>query len=131
MKGLAQTFTLPSRFFRPALASPLFIPPLLIALLALAALLTSPGPGAVQAQGGPPGAQASEATAQSSVSLTVSDINDAKATLNLSGHATAWYYKADKTPDNTCKGPVTAGTTAKTLTGARRQHVLYLLGLQQ
>ena len=63
------------------------------------------------------GAQAAEASAQSTVALTVSNITNAKATLNISGHATAWYYKANKAPDNSCKGPVTAGTTTKSLTG--------------
>ena len=48
--------------------------------------------------------------------LTVSNITDTAATLNLAGHSSDWYYKANASPDNTCKGPVTNSTT-KDLTG--------------
>ena len=37
--------------------------------------------------------------------------------MTIAGHSTAWYYKADVAPDNSCKGPVTAGTKTKDLTG--------------
>ena len=67
------------------------------------------------------GAQAAEATgqaqAQSTVTLTVGKIAETTATLTIDGHTTAWYYKADVAPDNTCKGPVTAGAKTKNLTG--------------
>ncbi len=86
--------------------------------LALALTLSLPGSGAVQAlDEEEPGAQAAGVTPASTVTLTVSNVYDVKATLNISGHATAWYYKADKAPDNTCQGPVTVGTTTKDLTG--------------
>ena len=32
------------------------------------------------------------------------------------GHTGNWWYKANAAPDNTCKGPVTAGTKTKDLT---------------
>ena len=53
------------------------------------------------------------------VELTVSNIAATTATLNLDGHSTDWYYKANAAPDNTCKGPVTNSSAASTkdLTG--------------
>ena len=49
--------------------------------------------------------------------LTVSNIGVTTATLTIGNHSDAWYYKANAAPDNTCKGPVNAGTSAKDLTG--------------
>ena len=69
-------------------------------------------------QGG--GAQAAGAMAQAqaqSVFLNVSKVTKNTATLTIAGHSTAWYYKANAAPDNSCKGPVTAGTKTKNLTG--------------
>ena len=53
------------------------------------------------------------------VELTVSSITGTTATLNLAGHSSNWYYKANASPDNTCKGPVTnsSATSTKDLTG--------------
>ena len=46
---------------------------------------------------------------------TVSGIGVTTATLTVANYSGSWYYKADKAPDNTCKGPVSGST--KTLTG--------------
>ena len=48
--------------------------------------------------------------------LGVSNIAATTATLTITNHSNAWYYKADAAPDNTCQGPVTAGTRTKDLT---------------
>ena len=50
------------------------------------------------------------------VGLTASNITNSAATLTIAGHSSDWYYQADATPDNTCKGPVSNSTT-KNLTG--------------
>ena len=51
-------------------------------------------------------------------SLDASGVTATGATLTISHHGGGdWYYKANAAPDNTCQGPVTAGTTTKTLTG--------------
>ena len=49
--------------------------------------------------------------------LTVSNVGVQTATLTIANHSNAWYYKANAAPDNTCKGPVNAGTSTKDLTG--------------
>ena len=49
--------------------------------------------------------------------LSAANIDATSATLNLSDYPGNWWYKADKTPDDTCKGPVTTGTNTKALTG--------------
>ena len=49
--------------------------------------------------------------------LTADSITDTTATLTLDRYTGAWYYRADAAPDNTCRGPVSAGTTTKALTG--------------
>ena len=49
-------------------------------------------------------------------SLTASKVGDTTATLTIAGHSEAWYYKANAAPDNTCQGPVNAGTKTKDLT---------------
>ena len=49
--------------------------------------------------------------------LTVSNIDVTTATLNIAHHNGAWHYMANTGPDNTCQGPVTAGTKTKDLTG--------------
>ena len=51
------------------------------------------------------------------VELSVSNVGVTTATLTISGHSGAWYYKANAGPDNTCQGPVNAGTSTKDLTG--------------
>ena len=48
-------------------------------------------------------------------SLSASSVTSSAATLSIANHNGAWYYKANASPDNTCKGPV-SGTT-KNLTG--------------
>ena len=57
------------------------------------------------------------AAAFTTLGLTVSNITSTTATLTISGHSNAWHYKANAAPDNTCKGPVTAGTSTKDLIG--------------
>ena len=47
--------------------------------------------------------------------LTVSNIGATTATLNIAKHSGNWYYKANRAPDNTCKGPVSG--SSKDLTG--------------
>ena len=44
------------------------------------------------------------------VELTVSNIGVNGATLTIAHHSGNWYYKADKSPDNTCKGPVSGSS---------------------
>ncbi len=51
------------------------------------------------------------------VSLAVSNVGATTTTLTIAKHSNAWYYKANAAPDNTCQGPVTAGTSSKDLTG--------------
>ncbi len=51
------------------------------------------------------------------VTLTVSNVGVTTARLTIANHSNAWYYKANAAPDNTCKGPVNAGTSTKDLTG--------------
>ena len=47
--------------------------------------------------------------------LTVSNIGVTTATLTIVSQSGNWYYQADQSPDNTCKGPVNGST--KDLTG--------------
>ena len=50
--------------------------------------------------------------------LTASKITDTTATLTLTGNSSSWYYKADKSPDNSCSSTALSGsTTTKDLTG--------------
>ncbi len=49
--------------------------------------------------------------------LTTSNLTARGATLNLAGHSGDWYYKANKTPHNSCSSVVSAGTSAKAITG--------------
>ncbi len=50
--------------------------------------------------------------------LTASKITDTTATLTLTGNTSSWYYKADKSPDNSCSSSSLSGsTTTKDLTG--------------
>ena len=57
------------------------------------------------------------ATAQAftTLDLTSKDVKQTTATLTIANHTGNWWYKANKAPDNTCKGPVSTNTT--TLTG--------------
>ena len=56
-------------------------------------------------------------TFTTTASLTVSNIEATSATLSLAGHSQQWWYDADTGPDNTCQGPVAAGTSTADLTG--------------
>ena len=47
--------------------------------------------------------------------LTSSNVTTTGATLTIAGNSGSWYYQANKAPDNTCQGPVSAAT--KDLTG--------------
>ena len=49
--------------------------------------------------------------------LTVSDVKATSVKLNIAGHTAQWWYQADTGPDNTCQGPVAAGTSSDDLTG--------------
>ena len=49
--------------------------------------------------------------------LTLSELGTTTVTLKIVEHTGQWYYKADKAPHNTCKGPVPAGTATKDLAG--------------
>ena len=49
--------------------------------------------------------------------LTASKITDTTATLTLTGNSGSWYYKADKSPDNSCSSALSGSTTTKDLTG--------------
>ena len=49
--------------------------------------------------------------------LAVSDVKATGATLTITWLSADWYYKANAAPDNTCQGPVAAGTSTKALTG--------------
>ena len=49
--------------------------------------------------------------------LSVSKIRATSVTLNIAGHSGQWWYQADTGPDNTCQGPVAAGTSSDNLTG--------------
>ena len=49
--------------------------------------------------------------------LSASGVTSTGATLTIANHSGQWWYKANVGPDATCKGPVTAGTDTKTLTG--------------
>ena len=57
------------------------------------------------------------ASAFTTLALTVSNVGATTATLTIANHSDAWYYKANAAPDDTCKGPVNAGTSTKDLTG--------------
>ena len=48
--------------------------------------------------------------------LSITDRTATGATLNLANHNAAWYYKADKEPDSSCKGPVSNGTWTRAVT---------------
>ena len=60
-------------------------------------------------------AEIANATFTTPAKLTVGNVTATTATLTLTGHAGNWHYKADREPDNDCKGPVTGKT--KTVTG--------------
>ena len=47
--------------------------------------------------------------------LTVSNVGVTTATLAIAYHSGDWYYMANAAPDNTCQGPVNAGTSTKDL----------------
>ena len=49
--------------------------------------------------------------------LTAMRIKPTTADLVIANWSSPWYYKANKAPDNTCKGPVAAGTGTKNVTG--------------
>ena len=49
--------------------------------------------------------------------LSITNRTATGATLNLANHDAAWHYKANKAPDNSCKGPVSGGTATKAVTG--------------
>ena len=49
--------------------------------------------------------------------LSFTNVTSTTATLNIDGHTAQWWYKADASPDNTCQGPVAAGTSTESLTG--------------
>ena len=49
------------------------------------------------------------------VDLTASAVTATTATLTIENHEGDWYYKANAAPDNSCKGPVNAGTVTKAL----------------
>ena len=49
--------------------------------------------------------------------LTASSVRATTATLNITWHTSAWYYKASSGPHTTCQGPVAANTSSKNLTG--------------
>ena len=49
--------------------------------------------------------------------LTATDITPTSATLAIGGHSGQWWYKANTGPDNSCKGPVSASTATKALSG--------------
>ena len=65
--------------------------------------------------------------------LTASAVSATGATLTITGHSAAWYYKADAAPDNTCKGPVTAGSWHEDEDAERSApgDVLHLHGVQR
>ena len=48
--------------------------------------------------------------------LAASSVGATTATLTIGGHTAAWWYKADKAPDTTCRS-VAANTLSKNLTG--------------
>ena len=72
---------------------------------------------AVNATGNGAASDASMATAPAATSLASGSVEAATATLTISNYGSAWYYKANATPHNTCQGPVDAGTTTSDLTG--------------
>ena len=49
--------------------------------------------------------------------LAASSVGATTATLTIGGHTGQWWYKADKSPDTTCQGPVASGTSTRNLTG--------------
>ena len=55
------------------------------------------------------------------VSLTATDIAVTSATLAIDGHTGQWWYKANTGPDSSCKGPVSANTATKSVTGLTEQ----------
>ena len=57
----------------------------------------------------------SDTAIPSARSLSASNVDAATATLTIAGHVAAWYYKANASPDTSCKGPVSGLT--KDLTG--------------
>ena len=72
---------------------------------------------AKNATGAGAASDASTAKAPADRSLTASSVEATTATIAIAGHATAWHYKANVGPDDSCTGPVDAGTSEKDLTG--------------
>ena len=59
----------------------------------------------------------SSVTFATPVTLTVSNVSNTSATLNIAGHDLQWWYDADTGPDSTCQGPVAANDSDEDLTG--------------
>ena len=49
--------------------------------------------------------------------LNATSVTATTATITITNHTQAWYYKANHAPDDSCQGPVAAGTSSKALTG--------------
>ena len=49
--------------------------------------------------------------------LKASSVEATSATLTIGNYPGSWYYQADAAPDNTCKGPVSSGTSTQDLSG--------------
>ena len=84
---------------------------LLLVIGLMATLLAVPSAGPVHAS--------EPVQANSTVTLTASNIHDTGATLTISGHSTAWYYKKSSPyhPSDRCSMQIPAGTSTTTLVG--------------
>ena len=72
---------------------------------------------AVNTGGDGAASNASTARTPTAPTLGATSVQAATATLTIGKYNPAWHYKANAAPDNTCKGPVSAGTKTKSLTG--------------
>ena len=72
---------------------------------------------AVNATGHSADSEDSDAVQPGAATLTVSSVEVTTATLTIGNWPGSWYYKANAAPDNSCKGPVSSGTSDKDLTG--------------
>ena len=63
--------------------------------------------------------------------LAASNVQAATATLTISNHSTAWYYKYTSPSGGQCSSEVSAGTSTANLTDLTPRHHLRLQGLQR